>query len=117
LGAAMASVLVALLVNGLLEERRSESGVLLAMGTSATAIGAAVLRHILALVLVGAVTGTVLALGLDEVLDRWVPTVELATSVYDCFIAAALFSFSGAIAAIFPVAMLSRIDPLEAFRS
>jgi len=117
LGAAMAAVLVALLVNGLLEERRPEIGVLLAMGTSAPAIGAAVLRHILALVLAGAIAGTLLAVGLDAFLDRWVPTVELASSVFDCVVAAALFSFSGALAALIPVAMLSRIDPLEAFRS
>ena len=117
LGAAMASVLVALLVNGLLEERRPEIGVLLAMGTPAVSVGAAVLGHILALVLAGAVTGTLLAVGLDALLDRWVPTVELASSPYDFILAAALFSISGTLAAIFPVAMLSRIDPLEAFRS
>ncbi|HCF59277.1 MAG TPA: hypothetical protein DFS52_14945 [Myxococcales bacterium] len=117
LGAAMAAVLVALLVNGLIEERRPEIGVLLAMGTSAFAVGGAVLCHILTLVIIGALTGTALALGLDAALDRWVPTIELASAPSDCLVAALLFSVSGTLAALFPVAMLSRIDPLEAFRS
>ncbi|MGI5861886.1 MAG: ABC transporter permease [Myxococcales bacterium] len=117
LGAAMAAVLVALLVNGLIEERRPEIGVLLAMGAPAVAIGGAVLRHILTLVVIGALSGTALALGLDAALDRWVPTIELASAPYDCVFAVLLFSVAGTLAALAPVAMLSRIDPLEAFRS
>jgi len=117
LGLAVASVLVALLAQGLVEERREDLAVLLALGAGPRRVGAALLRAVVGLVAVGATAGASLAGLLALALDRWVPAVELRPGLDDAVVTLTLFLLAGALGAAFPVARVRRVDPLEAFRS
>ena len=117
LGLAVAAVLVALLAQGLVEERREDLAVLLALGVSPFRMGAALLRGVAALVATGAVTGATLAALLALALDRWAPAVALQPRVDDALLTLALLVAAGALGAALPVARLRGVDPLEAFRS
>jgi putative ABC transport system permease protein len=117
LGLAVASVLVALLAQGLVEERREDLAVLLALGAGPGRVGAALLRGVAGLVAAGAAAGAALAVVLAVALDRWAPAVELRPGVGDAAVTLALFLAAGAVGSAVPVARLRRVDPLEAFRS
>jgi putative ABC transport system permease protein len=117
LGLAVACVLVALLAQGLVEERREDLAVLLALGASPRRVGVGLLRGIVGLVGAGAAAGAALAVLLALALDRWAPAVELQPRLDDAAVTLALFLAAGALGAAVPVARLRRVDPLEAFRS
>jgi putative ABC transport system permease protein len=117
LGLTVATLLVGLLVQGLVEDRRSDLAVLLALGSSANALARSVLVHISSLVLIGATCGVVASRGLGLALDRFVPTIDLVFRVSDVAAVIAIFLAAGLLAAALPVLRLRRIDPLEAFRA
>jgi ABC-type lipoprotein release transport system permease subunit len=117
LGLAVASVLVALLAQGLVEERREDLAVLLALGAAPRRVGAGLLRGVVGLVAAGSAAGAGLAVLLALALDRMAPAVELQPRLDDVAVTLALFLVAGALGAALPVARLRRVDPLEAFRS
>ncbi len=117
LGLAVAAALVALLAQGLVEERREEVAVLLALGTPPGALTRALLSHLARLVAAGSAAGGALAFLFARVMDRTLPTVELAIRWHDLLPVAAAFLVAALLAGTVPVARLRRVEPLEAFRS
>ena len=117
LGVLASALLVALLVQGLVEDRRSDIALLGAMGVSIPRIGAAVILHSGQLVLTGTLLGAVAAGALGRVLDEVLPTVQLAFIPGDVLVTVAAFAVAGVAGALIPVMRLRRIDPLEAFQS
>jgi putative ABC transport system permease protein len=115
-GILAAAVLVALLVQAAVEDRRQDISVLLAMGAPAHAVGLGVVAHAAWLVVLGGIAGAVLASALHAVLRWSVPTVEIAPRVHDLALVLPLFIGSGVLAACVPLFRLRRIDPIEAFR-
>lgn len=116
LGVGVAGVLVVLLIHGLVEERRGEIAVCFALGSGVAHVGEALMARALILVMAGAAGGTMLALLLQQVLDRVLPTVELVFGIWDHVAVFAMFSVAGILAAGIPVLRLGRVDALEAFR-
>jgi ABC-type antimicrobial peptide transport system permease subunit len=117
LGLAVAAVLVSLLAQGLVEERREDVAVLLALGAGPGAVGRAVVGAVGRLVVGGAAAGGALAVLLASALDRWAPSVDLSPRLDDALSTLLLFVAAGAVGAVLPVARLRQVDPLEAFRS
>jgi len=117
LGLGAAALLVGLLILSVVEERRGDIAVLLALGTESGAIGRGVLAHSVALSLKGALIGISLSYGLDAALDAWFPTIPLRIAFTEVAAIAGLFIATGLGAAVVPVMRLNTIDPLEAFRS
>jgi putative ABC transport system permease protein len=115
-GVLAAAVLIALLVQAAVEDRRQDISVLLAMGAPARAVGIGVITHAGWLVVLGGIAGAVLASALHAALRWSVPTVEMAPRVHDLAIVLPLFIASGVLAACLPLLRLRRIDPIEAFR-
>jgi ABC-type antimicrobial peptide transport system permease subunit len=117
LGVGAAALLVGLLILSVVDERRGDIAVLIALGTGARAVGRGVLVQATALSLKGAFIGVALSYGLSMALDAELPTIPLRISVLDVVMIALLFIITGLVAAIAPVVQLNAIDPLEAFRS
>jgi putative ABC transport system permease protein len=117
LGIGAAVLLVGLLILSVVDERRSDIAVLLALGTGSGAIGGGVLAQAASLSIKGTLIGISLSYGLDAALDAMLPTIPLRITLTDVAAIAALFILSGLGAAIAPVMKLNAIDPLEAFRS
>ncbi len=112
----VAAVLVALLLQGLVEDRRSDVAVLRAMGAPAGTLALVVALHAVLLAAGGALAGSVLAPLLAALLDRFAPTVELAPRAADGAGVLLLFSLAGAAGSFGPLARLFSVEPLEAFR-
>lgn len=112
-----ATLLVGLLVLSVVDERQADISVLLALGAGSRAVGVGVLATAVRLSLHGALVGIALSYALKLALDAALPTIPLRISIGDVVVVAALFVTTGAAAAVAPVALLSRVDPLEAFRS
>jgi ABC-type antimicrobial peptide transport system permease subunit len=115
-GMAVTGLLVALLVQGSVDERRDEIAVLLALGTPMLAIAAGVTIGVLLLIVPGAVLGAAATIGLARILDLAFPAVELTVQAADTLLVLSMFVTAGMIAALIPVLRLRSIDPLEAFR-
>ncbi len=116
LGLVAATVLVTLLVHAVVEERREDLAVLLALGASAKVLANAVIREAVSLALVGALLGIAAAATLGAVLDRTLPIIPLALQGGDAARVLIVFVAAAIGASVFPLARLRRIDPLEAFR-
>jgi hypothetical protein len=116
LGVIASSVLVGLLVHGVVEERRIDIAVLLALGAAAQAVASGIIQHALLLVAAGVVAGSAAAWGLSAILDRIMPVIPLSIEWRDAVGIAVVFLATGLAAALVPVLSLRRIDPLEAFR-
>ena len=116
LGTAAACVLVGLLVLSVVDERRSEIAVLMAVGVRPVPIARGVVTYVAQLLGLGIAIGLALAYGLTLVLDQALPTIPLSLSALDASIVAVVFSLAGIGAAFVPVVQLGTIDPLEAFR-
>ena len=116
LGFAVAVALVALLAQGLADDRRRDVAVLLALGASARAVGLGVLAHVEKVVLLGTAAGVAAAWVTAAVLERFAPTVELSFRATDPMAVPAAFGAAAALAALGPVLRLGRVDPVEAFR-
>jgi putative ABC transport system permease protein len=117
LGVISGAVLIALLVQGVVEDRRADIAVLLAMGTGLDRIGIAVVGHAALLVALGTALGLVLSLSLGAALDALLPTVQLAFLPGDIALGWVAFALAGTAGALIPVLRMHRIDPAEAFRS
>lgn len=117
LGAATSAILVALIVHGLVEDRRADMAVLLALGASSWRIALALLLHGVVLVTSGCVLGVAAAYALAWGLDRWVPVIPLSFSGQDTVGMFAVFLISSVLATAVSVLRLRQIDPMEAFRS
>jgi hypothetical protein len=117
LGIAAAAVLVGLLLHGIVEERRGDVAVLLALGANAALIGVGMIAHALGLVVLGVTAGSAGAWALAAILDLVLPVIPLAVSARDALAISLLFLMTGLIAALVPVLSLRRVDPLEAFRA
>jgi putative ABC transport system permease protein len=117
LGVGAAALLVGLLILSVVDERRGDIAVLLALGTGARAVGRGVLAQAAALSSTGALIGVALSYGLKAALEAALPTIPLRISALDVAFIALLFIMTGLGASLAPVAQLSAIDPLEAFRS
>jgi putative ABC transport system permease protein len=115
-GILAAAVLVALLVQAAVEDRRQDISVLLAMGASAHAVARGVVVHATRLVVLGVIVGAVFTSALHAALRSLVPTVEIVPRIHDLAVVLPLFIGSGVVAAFLPLLRLRRIDPIEAFR-
>jgi hypothetical protein len=116
LGIVAAAVLVGLLLHGVVEERRGDVAVVLALGADAASVGVGMIAHALGLVVLGVVTGSAGAWALAAILDRVLPVIPLAVSIRDAIAIALVFLVTGLVASLVPVVSLRRVDPLEAFR-
>jgi len=116
LGFAVAVALVALLAQGLADDRRRDAAVLLALGASPRAVGLGVLAHVEKIVVLGAAAGASAAWTAAALVERLAPTVELTLRGTDLVLAPAAFSAAAALAALGAILRLGRIDPVEAFR-
>ena len=117
LGMGAAALLVGLLILSVVDDRRSDIAVLLALGTGSAAVGRGVLAQAAVLSLKGALIGIGLSYGLDIGLKAMLPMIPLRIAVLDVGAIALLFIATGLSAAIAPVIRLNAVDPLEAFRS
>jgi putative ABC transport system permease protein len=116
LGVGAAAVLVALLIHALVENRRAELAVLLALGATPGMLARGLISEATRLVVAGGVLGAALARLLAVVLDRVYPVIPLRVEWADTLWALALFVVCGTLASAIAVARLGRVDPLEAFR-
>jgi len=116
-GAAVGALVVGLLVQGLVEDCRQDLAVLLALGARASTLALALGMEAMSIVLGGSLLGLALAYALGQWLDHALPTVDLVLSRDAVLIVLGLFASTGGLAGLAPIARLSRIDPMEAFRS
>jgi putative ABC transport system permease protein len=117
LGALAAGVLVALLMQGLVEDRRTDIAVLMAMGTGTGIVAAAFVLHAAVLAIIGGALGDLLSRLLALALDRYLPTVQLVYVPSDVTMVLLVVTLASVAGAVVPLARLRRIDPLEAFRA
>lgn len=117
LGLAVAGVFVALLTQGLVEDKRSDVAVLLALGAPVATVVRGALHHLLGVMIVGCLVGISLARVTGWVLDSSLPTMALTFRIEDAVIVGLAFLVAGIVSAVFPILRLQRVDPLEAFRA
>jgi ABC-type lipoprotein release transport system permease subunit len=117
LGAVASALLVALIVHGLAEDRRSDMAVLLALGASLARVGGSVLLHGAAIVAAGCGLGTAGAVALAVGLDRWAPILPIAFTAADVARVVGTFAAASLVATAASVLRLRHVDPMEAFRS
>lgn len=117
MGISVAAVLVLLLIQGLVEDRRSDIAVLLALGNGTGVIGAGLIARAAFLVLFGTLFGGGLATVLVGILDQFAPHIEFTYTADQFWLVCALFVPIGMLAAAVPLLRLHRIDPLEVFRA
>ena len=117
LGAGAAMLLVGLLILSVIDERRGDIAVLMALGAGTPSLSRGILVHTAALSAGGACIGIALAWALSRILDLALPTVPMVIAPWEVAGIAVLFTVTGMGAAIAPVLRLGTIDPLEAFRS
>ena len=117
LGAFVVCLIVALLVQGLLEDRRCDIAVMLAMGISAESIAVSLMLQGARLATVGTVSAVALALVLERIVWHYFPVIQLWLTPRDAIFSTVLLNVASIIAAVAPMARLSKIDPMEAFRS
>lgn len=115
-GLIAAAVLVSLLVQSVVEDRKRDIAVLLALGADSGRIAASVIAHGVGLILAGTLAGALLAELLRWSTDRFAPTLELSTRPLDLAGVMLVFVAVGILAAVVPLLRLRRIDPIEAFR-
>jgi putative ABC transport system permease protein len=116
IGVIAATVLVALLALGAVDDRRHDIAVLFALGAQTRVVGTAIVWQAVRLALIGVVGGAIATALLVRVLDRTLPTVELAGSWGDIAGVLAVFGAASILATLLPFWRLRRIDPAEAFR-
>lgn len=117
LGVASAALLVAFLIEGVVEQRRGELAVLLATGATPATIATGLMMNAAKLLVAGIAVGAVAAHLLAYLIEVVAPVIPLAYSIGDLVVVTTLLSISGILAAFVPLVRLKDIDPLEAFRS
>ncbi|MFI5233325.1 MAG: ADOP family duplicated permease [Gemmatimonadales bacterium] len=98
------------------ERRRAEFGVRLALGASPSRVRRDVLWSGLTPVMIGVVAGIVMALGLAQVLTRFLYGVS-PDDPASFGVAVGALLFAGAIATLVPAARAARTDPMAALRA
>lgn len=116
LGLTVAGVFVALLTQGLVEDKRSDVAVLLALGAPGGVVVRGALHHLLGVTAAGCLAGVALAKATGWVLGRWLPTLALTFGIVDTAVVGVVFLVAALVAALLPILRLQRVDPLEAFR-
>jgi putative ABC transport system permease protein len=116
IGLLAACILVALLVQGVVEDRRRDIAVLLALGASARVVAGSVVARTMGLVLLGVAAGAVAAQVLSAALNRWVPTLDMVPAIGDVAGVLAAFLLVALVGSLIPVIRLGRTDPAEAFQ-
>ncbi len=117
LGVIVAGVLIALLLQSTVEDRRSELAVLAALGVRFSRVAAAVVLRALRLAASGVGLGLLAAWALGAWLDRYRPTIQLAFEARDLLLVSLVFCAGAALASFAPLLRVARVDPIEAFRS
>jgi putative ABC transport system permease protein len=117
LGVGVSSVLVVLLIQGLVEDRREDIAVMLAMGNSAFNTGLSLIVRASVLVFSGCLAGSLLAIALARVLDRAAPHIEFTFAAGHFAIVFIIFMAAGLFATLIPLLRLRNVDPLEVFRA
>jgi len=117
LGMAAAAVLVGLLVNGAVEDRRDDIAILFALGAGLAPVTRGMLRGALRQAALGSVIGVLLAVILAIGLDRWMPIIPLRLTGLDVAIVVGIFVLASGVGATAPILALQNLDPMEAFRS
>jgi putative ABC transport system ATP-binding protein len=110
-GLLVAAVLVALLVQGVVEDRKSDIAVLLALGARVPLVAASVQVRAVLLVCAGCALGAAASWLLRASMERWVPTVELTPAWSDVGLVLAMFCGAATVAASLPLLKLRSIDP------
>ena len=109
-------MLVAFLVEGVVEQQRPALAVLLATGATTSAIASGLAIHVGKLLAVGLALGAIAAHALAAVIDLVAPVIPLSFDIENLAAVAALLAISAFAAAFVPLVRLKGIDPLEAFR-
>ena len=117
LGAVVAALIVALLVQGLVEDRRADLAVLLAMGTPLPRLALALVLQGTRMAALGGGGALVVAAAAERLLDRFAPALQLSLARDDVLWTLAALLMVSALAAALPVIRLSRVEPMEAFRA
>jgi putative ABC transport system permease protein len=117
LGMGAAAVLIGLLILSVVDERRADLAVVIAMGMGTGAAGGGVLAQAAAISLKGTLIGAALSVALKLALDAFLPTIPLRLFPADILLIALLFILAGLGSAVVPVLRLKAVDPLEAFRA
>jgi predicted lysophospholipase L1 biosynthesis ABC-type transport system permease subunit len=117
LGVTSSALLVAFLIEGVVEHRRAALAVLLATGATTATIAAGLALHVAKLLGIGLLIGVVAAHLLAAVIDLVAPVIPLRYAIADLAAVATLLAASGFVAAFVPLVRLKNIDPLEAFRA
>lgn len=117
LGATSSAMLVAFLIEGVVEQRRAAFAVLLATGATTSAIAAGLALHVAKLLGIGLLLGVAAAHLLAAAIDAVAPVIPLRYAIGDLAVVATLLAASGFVAAFVPLVRLKNIDPLEAFRA
>ncbi len=117
LGATSSALLVAFLIEGVVEQRRASLAVLLATGATTGSIAAGLALHVAKLLGFGLLLGVVAAHILATVIDLLAPVIPLRYAIADLAAVVTLLAVSGLLAAFVPLIRLKNIDPLEAFRA
>jgi ABC-type antimicrobial peptide transport system permease subunit len=116
LGIGAACILVGVLVLNVVDERRAEIAVLVALGARLPTVSLGIVAYAAKMVALGIVLGVGIAYGMSLLFDHLLPTIPLAFSATDTLVISLLFAGAGMGTAVVPVAHLRKIDPLEAFR-
>lgn len=117
IGIAVASLLLALLVHGLIERSRRELSVLLALGATVASLFTALLAEVWLLVAWGVVLAGALIVLLRLALRHWLPSLELDLALGDLARTAAILSLSCSLAIVPSLLGLLRLDAMDAFRA
>ena len=117
LGSTSSALLVAFLIEGVVEQRRAAFAVLLATGATTGAIAAGLALHVARLLGIGLLLGVAAAHLLAAAIDAVAPVIPLRYAIADLAVVATLLAASGFVAAFVPLVRLKNIDPLEAFRA
>lgn len=115
-GLAAAAALVAMLMQGIVEERKREVAVLLAMGAPLRAIVGDLVLVALLVSMAGVALGTGVAFALTSATARWSPVLTLQLQPQDPLLALLLFAVVALAGAWLPLMRLRNIDPVESFR-
>jgi predicted lysophospholipase L1 biosynthesis ABC-type transport system permease subunit len=116
-GLIAAAALVAMLIQGIVEERKRELAVLLAMGASLGSLVGDLLKVALLTASAGVVMGSLLANAMASATEAWIPTLTLQMRWADPFVAWIAFSIVALLGACLPLTRLRNIDaaPIRCF--
>jgi len=115
-GIVCSAMLVGVLAQGAVDDRKREIAILFALGASAARVRGGILAQALATIVAGVGLGSLLGIVLWQALPHTVPTVELAPAPVDAGIVLAVLGGASLIASLQPLWKLRAIDPTEAFR-